>query len=176
MKQILPLLALSLLYSGGVAFSQDDNEGTFQVKGAGDYVSEETAVPKSKKGVKLSEAFPEEINDKNFPDLIDTFDYPDIELKEMINIMGELTGKRFIYSDKEISGKISIISKQPISVAEAYKAFLSALQMNKLTILQSGKFLKIVKTRDAVKLNIETYSGTYFPNSDQMITKIIKLR
>jgi general secretion pathway protein D len=173
-NSLFRILSLSLLVTS--AASAQTNPGTFQVKGAGDYTSEETAVPKSKKtGVKMSEAYLEEINTKNFPDMIDTFDYPDIEVKEMIKIMGELTGKRFIYSDK-ISGKVSIISKEPISVAEAWKAFLSSLQMNDLTIVRSGKFLKVIKSRDATKSNIETYSGSYFPDADQMITKIIKLK
>jgi len=166
--------ALSLLVISA-AYAQTA-PGTFQVRGAGDYTSEETSVPKSKRtGVKLSEAYLEEINTKNYPDMIDTFDYPDIEIKEMIKIMAELTGKRFIYSDK-ISGKISIVSKEPISVAAAWKAFLSSLQMNDLTIIRSGKFLKVIKSRDATKSNIETYSGSYFPDADQMITKIIKLK
>jgi len=171
-----PVFLLSLfLVLSQTAFSQS-NPGTFKVKGAGDYSSEETAVPKSKAtGTSLSEAYLEEINDKNYPDMIDTFDYPSIEIKEMIKIMTELTGKRFIYSDK-ISGKISIVSKSPVSVAEAWKAFLSALQMNDLTIVRAGKFLKVIKSRDAIKSNIETYSGTYFPDADQMVTKIIKLK
>jgi len=175
MSTFLKTVALSLLITTA-ASAQSSSPGTFQVKGAGDYSSEESAVPKSKKtGVKMSEAYLEEINNKNYPDMIDTFDYPDIEIKEMVKIMSELTGKRFIFSDK-ISGKISIVSKSPITVAEAWKAFLSALQMNDLTIIRSGKFLKVIKSRDAIKSNIETYSGSYFPDADQMVTKIIKLK
>lgn len=148
---------------------------TFDVQGAGGYSSEEQAVPVSPSGVKMSEAYPEEINDKNYPDIIDTFDYPSIEIKELVKVIGELTGKRFIMSDN-VGGKISISSKEPVTVAEAYKAFLSALQMNDLTLVPAGKFLKIVKSRDALKMSIETYSGNYYPNSDQMITKIVKLK
>jgi len=173
---LLRTVTLLFVFTISISAWAQSAPGTFQVKGAGDYSSEESAVPKSKTtGVKLSEAYLEEINEKNYPDMIDTFDYPDIEIKEMIKIMGELTGKRFIYSDK-ISGKISIISKTPISMAAAWKAFLSSLQMNDLTIIRSGKFLKIIKARDAIKSNIETYSGTYFPDADQMVTKIIKLK
>jgi general secretion pathway protein D len=107
--------------------------------------------------------------------MVDAFDYPDIEIKELIPIMAEMTGKRFVYSDK-IGGKISISSKEPITVAAAYKVFLTALQMNDLTIVRSGKFHKIIKARDAIKQSVETYSGSYFPDSDQMIIKIVKLK
>ncbi len=148
---------------------------TYKVKGAKGYSTDEIAGPKSKAGVKFSDAYPEEINEKNYPDMIDTFDYPSIEIKDLINVIAELTGKRFITSEK-ISGKVTINSKEPISVAEAYKVFLSALQMNDLTVVPSGKFLKIIKTRDAIKLSIETYTGKYFPDSDQMIIKTVKLK
>ncbi len=148
---------------------------TYKVKGAKGYSTDETVGPKSKAGVKFSDAFPEEINEKNYPDMIDTFDYPSIEIKDLINVIAELTGKRFITSEK-ISGKVTISSKEPISVAEAYKVFLSALQINDLTVVPSGKFLKIIKTRDAIKLSIETYTGNYFPDSDQMIIKTVKLK
>ena len=148
---------------------------TYELEGAGGFKTEEMESPKSKDGVKFSEAYPEEINSKNYPDMLDTFDYPNVDIKDLVQVMSELTGKRFILSDK-VSGKISIMAPGPITVAEAYRAFLSALQMNNLTVVPSGKFLKIVGTRDAIKDSIETYTGDYFPDADQMITKIIKLK
>ena len=60
-------------------------------------------------------------------------------------------------------------------MAEAYKAFLSALAMNGLTIVPSGKFLKIMSAKEAQHNSIETYTN-YFPNTDQMITRIIRLK
>lgn len=170
---------IGIIFLAFIALSANVSYGqslrTFEVKGAKGYSTEETVGPKSKSGVKFSEAYPEEINEKNYPDMIDTFDYPSIEIKDLVNVMAELTGKRFIMSDK-VSGKISINSKEPISVAAAYKVFLTALQMNDLTVIQAGKFLKIIKSRDAIKQSVETYSGRYFPISDQMIIKIVKLR
>jgi len=180
-KPMIRALLLFTLFFAFLGFSpkiqaqQFKDQKKYDLEGAGGYKTEENASPKSKDGVKFSEAYPEEINAKNYPDMLDTFDYPNADIKDLVIVMSELTGKRFIMSDK-ISGKISIISKEPISVAAAYKAFLSALQMNNLTVVPSGKFLKIVGTRDAIKDSIETYTGDYFPDSDQMITKIIKLK
>lgn len=169
-----------LLEDSSAQFNQTDNDSntnddTFEVKGAQGYTSEETKIPKSKKGVKFSDAYPEEINSKNYPNVIDTFDYPEIEIKDMVLVMAELTGKRFI-TGSDVKGKISIVSKDPITVAEAYKAFLSALRMNNLTIVPSGKFLKIIRENDAPKSPVETYTGEYFPDADQVITKILKLK
>ena len=182
MTRVLTItLVITWMFTTGLshhAFSQQSESGsqeTYELEGAGGYKTEEVKSPKSKDGVAFSEAYLEEINSKNYPDMLDTFDYPNVDIKDLVQVMSELTGKRFILSDK-VSGKISIMSPGPITVAEAYKAFLSALQMNNLTVVPSGKFLKIVGTRDAIRDSIETYIGDYFPDADQMITKIIKLK
>ncbi len=124
---------------------------------------------------KFSTAGPEDITDENFPEMIESFDYPDADIRDVIKAIGELTGKNFIV-DPSVNGKITIIAPSRITVAEAYKAFLSALAINKLTIVPSGEFLKIRQARQAQKDNIETYYGEYFPNSDQMITRIVQLK
>ncbi|MCB9026864.1 MAG: type II secretion system secretin GspD [Bdellovibrionaceae bacterium] len=48
--------------------------------------------------------------------------------------------------------------------------------MNGLTVVPSGKFLKIRQARAAQRDSLETYTGEYFPNTDQIITRIIKLK
>ncbi len=120
-------------------------------------------------------ANPEDITNENFPDLIESFDYPNAEISDVIKAISELTGKNFIV-DPQVRGKITIIAPTQVSVAEAYKAFLSALAINGYTVVPSGKFLKIKAARNAQRDSIETYSGNYFPNSDQLITRIIKLK
>ena len=124
---------------------------------------------------KFSKAFPEEINNTNFPQMIESFDYPDANIKDVVKAISKLTGKNFILDDK-VKGKISIVAPSPITVAEAYRAFLSALAMNRLTVVPSGKFLKIKPAKDAKKDSIDIYSGKYFPNSDQMITRVVRLK
>lgn len=129
----------------------------------------------SKTNKKFAEANPEDITNENFPDLIESFDYPNADVADVIKAISELTGKNFIV-DPSVRGKITIIAPSQITVAEAYRAFLSALAINGLTVVPSGAFLKIKTARNAQRDSIETYSGDYFPNSDQMITRIIKLK
>ncbi|MBO9668210.1 MAG: type II secretion system secretin GspD, partial [Bdellovibrio sp.] len=117
----------------------------------------------------------EDITSENFPETIDSFDYPNVEITDLIKAMGELTGKNFII-DPGVRGKITITAPSKITVAEAYKAFLSALAINGFTVVPSGAFLKVKSARNAQRDSIETYSGAYYPNSDQMITRIIHLK
>lgn len=117
----------------------------------------------------------EDITAENFPETIDSFDFPNADIQDIVKAISELTGKNFII-DPGVRGKITIIAPSKISVAEAYKAFLSALAINGYAIVPSGNFLKIRTARNAQRDGIETYSGSYFPNADQMVTKIIHLK
>lgn len=120
------------------------------------------------------DAHPEDITKQNFPDIVESFDYKDAPITDVVNAMGKLTGKRFIYSEN-LSGKITITSGFKITVAEAWEAFMTALASNGYTVVPSGKFLRIQKIDDA-KSGTEIYSGNYYPNSDQLITRIIRLK
>lgn len=124
---------------------------------------------------RLTRAPIEDITNENFPDTIESFDFPNADIQDIVKAMSELTGKNFII-DPGVRGKITIVAPSKITVAEAYKAFLSALAINGFAVIPSGNFLKIRSARNAQRDGIETYSGTYFPNSDQMITKIIHLK
>lgn len=117
----------------------------------------------------------EDITNENFPETIESFDFPNVEITDLIKAIGELTGKNFII-DPGVRGKITITAPSKITVAEAYKAFLSALAINGFTVVPSNGFLKVKSARNAQRDNIETYSGAYYPNSDQMITRIIHLK
>ncbi len=124
---------------------------------------------------KFAKAPTEDINSANFPQTIESFDYPNVEISELVKAMGELTGKNFIV-DPGVRGKITISAPSKITVAEAYNAFLSALAINGFTVVPSGGFLKVKSARNAQRDNIEVYSGAYYPNTDQMITRIIHLK
>ncbi len=127
------------------------------------------------KKIDFAHANPEDITNENFPNLIESFDYPNADISEIVIAISKLTGKNFIL-DKNVSGKISIIAPSQITVAEAYKAFLTALAMNGYTVVPSGNFLKIRSLQNASSEAIDTYAGAYFPTSDQLITRIVKLK
>lgn len=122
----------------------------------------------------FAEAKPEDITSENFPNLIESFDYPNADISEIVKAISKLTGKNFIL-ERGVQGKISIIAPSQITVAEAYQAFLTALAMNGFTVVPSGNFLKVRPLKAAAQDSIETYAGAYFPITDQLITRIIRL-
>jgi general secretion pathway protein D len=133
------------------------------------------SVKKRRQSLPFNEAEPEDITNENYPDLIESFDYPNADIADVVKAISELTGRNFII-DPNIRGKITIIAPTQITKAEAYKAFLSALAMNGYTVVPYGKFMKIKNVNDAKRDNINTYSGSYSPDTDQMITRIIHLK
>lgn len=157
---------------GGGGFG-GSSSGETVIKPTGDSKSS-NILPGTQKS-KFAKAGAEDITNENFPETIESFDFPNVEITDVIKAISELTGKNFII-DSTVRGKITIIAPSKITVAEAYKAFLSALAINGFTVVPSGGFLKIRNARSAQRDNIDTYSGAYYPNSDQMITKIIHLK
>ena len=123
----------------------------------------------------FANAYPEDITDENFPDLVDSFDFKNADIGVVIEAISKLTQRNFIIDAQNIRGKITIIAPSRITVAEAYKAFLSALAVNNLTVVPSGKFLKIKPARSAQK-DGEIFLGNYVPDTDQMITRLIQLK
>lgn len=108
-------------------------------------------------------------------DVIANFSFPDSEIIEIAETLGRLTCLNFIF-DKDVAGKISIISHAQITTGDAWKAFLTGLDAKGFSIVPSGKFLRIVKQRDAKDKQVKTYTGNYSPDTDLLITRLIPLK
>lgn len=176
-KRICWLLSAALVTSSMHNANAQFRGGSRTPAQSGNGQGSAPVLPSAKGGPDFSRANPEDITDENFPNLIESFDYPNADISEIVKAISKLTGKNFIL-DSNIKGgtKISIIAPSRITVAEAYKAFLTALAMNGLTVVPSGNFLKIRRIQDATQENIDTYAGSYFPNGDQLITRIVRLK
>ena len=110
------------------------------------------------------------------PEVIKNFDHPDATLMELTKFMQKLTGINFIL-DKELKGKVSILAPSPITVGDAWKAYLTVLNMNGYTLVKSGAFYKIVSNRDNKdKLGGKIYTGSYTPSTANLVMRVIALK
>ena len=137
--------------------------------------SGKNSILSEKQKEKFAKANAEDITSENFPETIESFDFPNVEITDIIKAISELTGKNFII-DSTVRGKITVLAPSKITVAEAYKAFLSALAFNGFSVIPSGGFTKIRNARSAQRDGIDIYSGSYYPNADQMITKVVHMK
>lgn len=105
-------------------------------------------------------------------------DFYQADLADVVKWMSANTGRNFIIADSLRAGskKITIISPKPVSTAEAYRAFLTALEMNGLTVVKSGKFYKIVDLSAGLTEVLETrMPGQRVPPEDALMTQLIEL-
>lgn len=103
-----------------------------------------------------------------------TIDFVDTPLQDVVKYMAEITGRNFILTE-ELSGKITILSHQQVSVAEAYEAFLSALQQAGYTTVTVGQVTKVVPADSAANNPLRIYEGGDIPYTDNYVTQIIQL-
>lgn len=104
-------------------------------------------------------------------------DFPEpTEIKDIIKAVALWTGKNVIL-DRNVNGKVQIISPRKVTKEEAYQAFLSALNLLGLTTVETGKVIKIMPVRTAVKGNLKTFLGaSWTPMTDEIITQIVPLK
>lgn len=104
-----------------------------------------------------------------------SLDFKDIELADLITTVSELTGKNFLY-DETVKGKATIISPAPMSLDEAYKLFLTVLNVKGFTVVPSGKVYKVVSLSTAKENNLPLATGERKDYSgDQFVTRLVPL-
>ena len=104
-----------------------------------------------------------------------TIDFRQAKLDEVVKFYSSLMNQNFIIDDSLQANKtITIITPDPVTLGQAYKAFQLALEMNGLTIVTVGAFFKIVPAKEAIKEPSPIYpSGSRIPNEARMVTSII---
>ncbi len=110
------------------------------------------------------------------PDYKVTFSLEDADLDQLVRVIAQLTGKRFIFGGKVRNIKATVYSPQKVTVAEAYQAFLAILETNGLTVVPHGRFLKIVETAGIASQDTPFYpAGQAAPGEERYITRIHRL-
>ncbi len=100
----------------------------------------------------------------------------DAEIGDLVHFIGELTGKRFVFgSPKAAKLRASVVSRQEVTVAEAYQAFLAVLTANGLTLVPQSGFYKIVETQDVAR-QLTPLVGPDEPPEERYVMRIHRLR
>jgi general secretion pathway protein D len=74
--------------------------------------------------------------------------FRNVDILQIITLISELTGKNFLVDDK-VRGRMTLIAPQPVTRAEAYEIFLTALTMQGFTVVSQGPISTIVPLRNA---------------------------
>ena len=110
------------------------------------------------------------------PEVIKNFDHQDTSLMELTKFMQKLTGINFIF-DEQLKEKVSIMAPSPITVGDAWKAYLTVLNMHGYALVKSGAFYKIVSSRkNKDKLGGKIYTGSYTPSTANIVMRVVALK
>lgn len=107
-----------------------------------------------------------------------SIDFRQASLEEVVKFFSGAMNMNFIISDSLQANKtITIISPQKVTLAQAFRAFQAALEMNGLTLVKSGDFWKIVQSNQAITEPMGTYeSDERLPNEARMVTAIVPVQ
>ena len=100
------------------------------------------------------------------------------DILDLLEQASRWTCRNFAYTEEVVRGKITLLSKTPVTPEEAYAAFLAALNANGIAMYQTGKYWKLVRIADAKKVPIPTLVGedADYPAVEQPVTKLFRLR
>ena len=117
------------------------------------------------------------------------FQFEEAKIIDVLKQISVLTCKNFIVSEG-VKGKtnLTIISRTPVTVNQAYSAFLSALEANNMALVPAGKYYKVVQRKEAAKQALPMYEkkedgtygevkhGEYISYNDAHVTYMYELR
>ncbi len=104
-----------------------------------------------------------------------------VELDKLVQTVSDATCKTFIVGEN-VRGKISMIGPEnghtTLDADQFYAAFLAALDANGLTVVPSGRFMRIVEKQRAKSSAIPVVidETERFPARDEMVTRVFKAR
>lgn len=88
-----------------------------------------------------------------------SFNLDNVDLLELVKIIGNITGKRFILGGKRSRMKATVFAPRKVNAEQAYQAFLSVLRLNGLTVVPTGTFYKIVPVKAPASRNTPIVLG-----------------
>ncbi|MCP4668668.1 MAG: type II secretion system protein GspD, partial [Deltaproteobacteria bacterium] len=105
-----------------------------------------------------------------------TMNFKGVDIRVLINFISELTGKNFLV-DPAVRGKVTILSPEKVTIDEAYKVFLSVLEVNGYTTVRAGKITKIIPAADAKSKGVETRRKKMIESpKDKVVTQLLPLK
>ncbi|MBT5861714.1 MAG: type II secretion system secretin GspD [Gammaproteobacteria bacterium] len=102
-----------------------------------------------------------------------TLNWRDADIRIVVEAVSEATGKNFIL-DPRVTGKVNLLSAEPMSKDAFYEAFLSILQVHGYIAIESGNLIKILP--NATARQFPSQFGTEAANGpDDMATQVIQV-
>ena len=99
-------------------------------------------------------------------------DFKEVELPVFIRLVSDVTGKNFIF-DEKVTGKVTVITPEAVSVDGLYQLFLSVLQFKGYAAVpMENNVIQIIPLGEAKQNWTEVLSGE---NGQGFVTRLVSL-
>lgn len=102
-----------------------------------------------------------------------TLNIKDADINVLIATVAEITGKTFIV-DPRVTGKVTVLSQQPMDKEQLYTLFLEVLRVNGMTAINSGTAVRIIPDSAAPVDGAAPLNGN--PDPNEYVTRIVPLK
>ncbi len=85
--------------------------------------------------------------------------FQDTPLQTVLEYLSETAGLTIVSDTPIVDGRMTVISRQPISLPQAVSLINSVLKQKNLTTVLNGKVLKVVTLENAKKESVPVFSG-----------------
>jgi general secretion pathway protein D len=105
-----------------------------------------------------------------------TFNLEAADLPDLVRLISSITGKAFIIPNDTRSIKATVYAPSKVTPAEAYRAFLSILELNGLALVPSGRYLKVVESQGIEGKTVPLLVDTNVPAEDRFVTHLHRIK
>lgn len=96
----------------------------------------------------------------------------DTNIRSFIEWIAKATGKNFII-DPRVTGKVTVISNESMAPEEAYRVFLSVLQVHGFSAIESADAVKVIPDANAKQTGVPLVDDNDL-NDDQLVIRVIR--
>jgi len=102
-----------------------------------------------------------------------TVNFRDTDLKEVISFVSDVTGKTIIV-DPLVTGRVMVLSEEPLSPDELYNLFLAVLDVHNYVAVESGNVVRIVPKADTRTSSVAVSTASAADQtSSALVTQVI---
>ena len=103
------------------------------------------------------------------------FNFVDVDLVALTKIMSDITGKNLIYGES-LKGKVTINAPAKLTISEAYKVFISVLEIKGFAVVPSGNTYKVVPFAEAKQTGAVVATDSHTSANEGYLVRLIRLK
>jgi len=102
------------------------------------------------------------------------FNFDQVEIRLLAKMVGEMTGRRLVVDDK-VTGKVTVVTPQEITIDEVFPLFVSILESSGYSVMEKDGSYHVVALAESASPVAPVVGADQPARGDGIITKVFKL-